>query len=164
MKNSYPCPQECSCARHGDGRKCKPGCVCGKHKKSEDNAKWTATPQRSTLHQRLRHHKGPASKFSCVDCGEQAKDWSRTHGANGLAYEDYSPRCRSCHRLYDKAEVSAKLSAAIRGRKLTPEWKARISTSLIGNTRAKKKDTVFEHQDPYADHVAGAKNSKVNDG
>lgn len=64
---------------------------------------WNYNPNPSvlTLHRRIHRKHGAASKHKCVDSGNQAKDWS----LNGDTYtdnvEDYSPRCRSCHVIYD---------------------------------------------------------------
>jgi len=68
-----------------------------------------------TAHKRVKKLFGPAHNHPCVDCGEQAKDWSYSNndpdqmfdisGTSLLAYslkpEHYSPRCRWCHWLYD---------------------------------------------------------------
>lgn len=69
-----------------------------------------------TAHHRLRRLKGYAADFACVDCGEEASEWSLNHDAKetiasverayyGTLYslnaEDYSPRCTACHRAYD---------------------------------------------------------------
>lgn len=73
---------------------------------------------------RASHHRvvavfGPASNFRCVDCTEQARDWSyggndpeEVWGLSGhrstkpVAYSAhpkyYQPRCRSCHKLHDQ--------------------------------------------------------------
>ena len=64
---------------------------------------WNYNPNPSvlTLHRRIHRKHGAASKHNCVDCGNQAKDWS----LNGDTYtdnvEDYSPRCRRCHVIHD---------------------------------------------------------------
>ena len=54
-----------------------------------------------TLHRIVERERGKASAHSCTDCGGSAKEWSRTHGAQGISVSDYSPRCIPCHRIYD---------------------------------------------------------------
>lgn len=58
---------------------------------------------------------GKAREHTCVDCEGPASEWSLNHDADALVSndkytmgkeyslnpEDYSPRCRSCHRKYD---------------------------------------------------------------
>ena len=78
--------------------------------KGSTNPNWTGdAASQSALHQRLRSHRGSASRHVCVDCGKPALDWSQTHGTTGLDLDnDYNPRCRSCHTRYDgKAQFSA---------------------------------------------------------
>ena len=71
----------------------------------------------SGVHHRLRTTFGDASQHACVDCGEQASDWSYNHsgieertglvGAVRMLYSldlaQYQPRCRACHNAYDRA-------------------------------------------------------------
>lgn len=63
-------------------------------------------------HERLRINRGPARNFSCLDCAEQADEWSYQGGDadelisdRGLPYslnpDLYVPRCRPCHRRHD---------------------------------------------------------------
>ena len=63
-------------------------------------------------HARVWVDKGKASTHDCVDCGGQAYHWSYTHGdpdelyaATGQPYSlssnNYEPRCRSCHAIFD---------------------------------------------------------------
>lgn len=66
-----------------------------------------------TAHQRVRDHKGKASEHLCVDCGEQAAQWSYTHDCpdeltrRGLRYSAdparYVARCTTCHGQEDAA-------------------------------------------------------------
>lgn len=77
-----------------------------------------------SAHTRNRRVLGPANLRNCVDCGNQAREWSLRAGspkeqigmvqsAAGV-YEaawspdvaDYEPRCRTCHKAYDRREVS----------------------------------------------------------
>lgn len=70
----------------------------------ENNGKWTgedASPR--AIHKRLNKKIGKAKNYKCVDCDKQAEDWS--NNKNHIYTEnpeDYSPRCKSCHKKYDK--------------------------------------------------------------
>ena len=44
---------------------------------------------------------GSAKLYNCVDCGKQAHDWSMDNDTDGRHVEDYSPRCKACHNIYD---------------------------------------------------------------
>ena len=74
----------------------------------------TDQPTYSTIHTRIRVARGPAKGHRCIDCGEQAEQWSYDHSdpdqlvsALGHPYsvdlDRYAPRCCSCHRTYDAA-------------------------------------------------------------
>lgn len=68
-------------------------------------------------HDRVRLHKGSASAHLCIDCGDQAQEWSYSHcgGPNerrgitskgcqalySVNPDDYDPRCKPCHRAFD---------------------------------------------------------------
>jgi hypothetical protein len=69
-------------------------------------------------HDRLRRDRGRAKEHQCVDCGDQAEQWSYDHadpdelsgtqGTKGttpypysLKPEHYDPRCKSCHVAFD---------------------------------------------------------------
>lgn len=76
-------------------------------------------PAYKTVHNRMTKQFGSARNYECVDCGEQALQWSynggdpkelvqRTGPSNTpLAYSAdpsyYSPRCKRCHLEYDVA-------------------------------------------------------------
>lgn len=63
----------------------------------------------STIHNRLRTERGKAAEYLCVDCGEQAQQWSFI-GKVGMSEDlyQYEPRCTVDHRAYDrKVKVSA---------------------------------------------------------
>jgi NAD-dependent SIR2 family protein deacetylase len=66
------------------------------------------------LHDRIYRLRGKAKQHKCVDCGNQAEEWSYNYGdPNQLAHpktgtpygspEYYDPRCRRCHQLFDRA-------------------------------------------------------------
>lgn len=71
-------------------------------------------------HERVQSVRGKASEHQCVDCTEQAAEWSYrggsqkeltkpVKGGNGAVYmvayspdlTDYDPRCKTCHKRYD---------------------------------------------------------------
>jgi hypothetical protein len=75
-------------------------------------------------HDRLRRDRGPASGYTCVDCGNSAQDWSYNHrdpneyadsrlnGHGTLTQVTYSgdgayydPRCKPCHTIFDGAMI-----------------------------------------------------------
>lgn len=77
---------------------------------------WTDDVGYGGVHGRLIRTYGLAREHLCVDCGEQALDWSYTHGCldERLAtlpsgsivpycvhLNCYRTRCRKCHRAYD---------------------------------------------------------------
>lgn len=72
-----------------------------------------ANPTHAAIHKRLSRRRGPASSFTCVDCGKRARDWSydgldlnqleSPQGPYSTDLSHYQPRCVSCHRLYDRA-------------------------------------------------------------
>jgi hypothetical protein len=69
----------------------------------------------TAAHLRVKNLKGPASNHLCIDCAEQASNWSydhldpnektQTRQGSTLAYsanpDHYKPRCLSCHRKFD---------------------------------------------------------------
>lgn len=75
----------------------------------------TLTPAYVTIHMRLRKTKGPASGYTCTDCGAPARDWTFDDDltrpdtmwcpVTGMAYsanlDRYRPRCRACHFTFD---------------------------------------------------------------
>lgn len=68
-------------------------------------------------HRSLQHIRGKARNYSCVDCGEQAEEWSYNGGdpdeitdGDGRRFTRnvaaYSPRCVRCHRFFDDNPIS----------------------------------------------------------
>lgn len=53
------------------------------------------------IHTKLVREIGKANEFECVDCGKQAHEWSYVHDTDPQDIDNYDPRCRSCHKLYD---------------------------------------------------------------
>lgn len=74
-------------------------------------------------HSRVRRLRGRASEHACIDCGDQARDWSYVGGCprerisksfsnRGHPYspdpDKYVPRCKLCHNRLDHGyEVAA---------------------------------------------------------
>ena len=70
----------------------------------------------SGAHRNTTIVRGHASEYACA-CGGLADEWALKHEAPGLTTNalgqsfsvdpfDYSPMCRRCHRLYDKAKIT----------------------------------------------------------
>ncbi len=63
---------------------------------------YNPNPSVLTLHRRLHRKHGAAKDHLCVDCGNKALDWSLKYGREySENIDDYEPRCRRCHVLYD---------------------------------------------------------------
>lgn len=75
-----------------------------------------------TAHDRVHNDRGNAKNHDCVDCGSQAHEWSYNHQdpdelisadhySRGAPYSldvnNYEPRCRTCHRRFDRAHIRA---------------------------------------------------------
>lgn len=64
------------------------------------------------VHDRIYSERGPASSYSCIDCGNQARHWSYDlsdpeplidqGGTFSLDVNRYEPRCVSCHSNHDR--------------------------------------------------------------
>lgn len=90
------------------------------------NIHWTGdSATYSAVHQRIRKVRGRASRYQCVDCGEQAKQWSYNRSdANeklgvaetpnpvpySVSLESYVPRCISCHKKFDLRAIREQAS------------------------------------------------------
>lgn len=72
----------------------------------------TDDPAYTTVHKRLYIQRGRADERDCVDCGDEATQWSYGHDDpderiddRGFPYSDdldrYDPRCKSCHTKFD---------------------------------------------------------------
>ena len=74
-------------------------------------------PGYQAAHLRVASVRGPASAYRCTDCPEAAADWSYCHTAGSVELrasdgsrpyspnpDDYAPRCRRCHRAFDRAQ------------------------------------------------------------
>ena len=54
-----------------------------------------------SLHARVSIVRGRAATYPCVDCKQPAKEWS-SNTEEYKTIEEFSPRCRRCHRQHDK--------------------------------------------------------------
>lgn len=87
--------------------------------RAESNTSWAGdAPSYNAAHTRIYVTRGRASEHPCVDCDQQAKDWSYLGDCNrertdskGRTYSPnpdmYAARCRKCHRSYDAARRAA---------------------------------------------------------
>lgn len=82
-----------------------------------------------TRHRRVVRARGRASEHTCVDCGSAASDWSQIRGTDGESVDDYEPRCKRCHNLYDDIYLK---SSRIQSGRQRPD----ISERMKGNTYA----------------------------
>jgi hypothetical protein len=86
--------------------------------KGEDHYHWVGDDVTyQGMHYRVKKYRGSASQFLCIDCGQQAEEWSYNHldenertgtdGGHLLPYSTdvtfYEPRCKSCHRAFDQS-------------------------------------------------------------
>lgn len=65
------------------------------------------------IHELLAEFYGRASEYDCVNCSRPAVDWSYQHGTDSSDINNYEPRCRSCHMLYDNPTQGSKNGHAI---------------------------------------------------
>lgn len=112
-------PSECSvedCAKPSSARG-----YCGMHywrlRKHGDtsyvmphNPNWTgADGSYGAVHQRLNNTRGSARMYKCVDCGQQARQWSYDRRGGTVSalcphetdLDRYVPRCVPCHKRFD---------------------------------------------------------------
>jgi NAD-dependent SIR2 family protein deacetylase len=68
------------------------------HKERGYQSEW---PSQKAVHTRIHNYRGSAKNQKCIDCGEQAQDWSWEHGTEYRDIWNYDPRCRRCHLKYD---------------------------------------------------------------
>ena len=99
---------------------------CAEHRPAAERP-WKTFPassvhaKYSTMHNRVRQVRGPASEHPCIDnCGKSADAWSYDHAdpfevsedRHGLALTyslstaHYQPRCNSCHTFFDRGAES----------------------------------------------------------
>lgn len=133
MTGSKPCERDCTCKRHAYKR--------------ERHRSWAGEEASMiTIHKRLRHWMGPANLYQCVDCGKQAHDWSMDNDTDGTHVNDYLPRCKACHNVYDgKTKLSKKQVLEIKrllGRKILTQKEIaeifNVSQSTISGIKSEK--------------------------
>jgi hypothetical protein len=90
---------------------------------------------------------GCAKDYLCIDCNGAACDWSFDHDGNRWNINDYWPRCRRCHLLYDSEahkptdETKRKIAASVTGSRHTDEAKAKMSEQRQGSKHCNSKLT-----------------------
>jgi len=67
------------------------------------------------MHQRVKKLRGKASDYACVDCGQNAAQWSYDHsdesqidghpGPYSIDANRYRPMCVKCHKGFDMARI-----------------------------------------------------------
>jgi hypothetical protein len=100
--------------RHGNPETRLPTVAERPMPKKEDSWVWKGDDITiSGSHMRTRALKGPARTYLCIECGERpAQHWSYEHGCSSERVdpergpycphpEHYSPRCVSCHKVFD---------------------------------------------------------------
>ena len=55
----------------------------------------SGSPSYDVWHNRVRKARGPASGYRCVDCGDQAEDWSTADPSSDDIRVRFQPRCRN---------------------------------------------------------------------
>lgn len=79
----------------------------------------------SGAHKWIRKHLGQATEEICIDCKEQADEWSYRHDDpdeivddRGIHYsiypEHYDPRCIPCHRQFDAGRLGSENTSSTR--------------------------------------------------
>lgn len=98
--------------RRGDVKSCNRGGCTGSAKIKGEGHPLRREATYESMHQRLRRERGYASSHPCIDCGEQARDWSydksdpnEKRNGEGHPFSDkqehYVARCRPCHNRFD---------------------------------------------------------------
>lgn len=87
------------------------------HPAGAANPRWTGdSASYNTLHQRIKHRRGGASKHTCMHCVRRARHWAYDHTdpderigedhGRTMTYSldpaRYIPLCVSCHKLFDR--------------------------------------------------------------
>ena len=63
-------------------------------------------PDYDPIHKRIRYHRGSAYQYKCIDCEAIAHEWSYIHETDPYDIDNYEPRCKSCHCIYDGVTVN----------------------------------------------------------
>ena len=84
--------------------------------REENNPRWKKLSIKN-VHDRIIRKFGKASRYKCIDCKKQARDWSNNDRKKyTLNFERYKPRCTFCHRKYDNFSEYAKSRKKINGK------------------------------------------------
>lgn len=103
-------------------------------------------------HYYVRKRRGLARRYSCIDCGRPARQWSYDHadpnelvGPTGLEYSTdpshYQPRCIGCHAAFDQRH---RKSGVPQLHSLATELEPRIRDAIAQRDRARKRNDVAE--------------------
>ena len=90
--------------------------ICGSPRKRAKFETYSIM-NKQAIHDRIRKYRGKAAGYKCVDdCGEWAFDWSHIAGTDPNNFDNYEPRCRSCHKKYDMTDVTrTRIGLAMQG-------------------------------------------------
>lgn len=86
---------------------------------------------RQRQHGKLKRARGKASDYKCIDCENKAQDWSQRHDTSGDNIDEYDPRCRSCHLIYDEPVVNRTRNLKRKNVKHTEETKMKMSSAAL---------------------------------
>lgn len=88
-------------------------------------------------HQEVRRLRGRAVEHVCVHCPASAEHWATVRNTDASdPYDHYIPLCVQCHWSYDNAERRARMSAAAKGRNVSPETRAKLSAAAKGRAQS----------------------------
>lgn len=126
------------------GVPCEVGCTCRRHR-----GKIFTADTYQYNHSRVKKERGRAAEYTCVRCDRSAENWAQVHDSTGTdPWGDFMPLCMVCHNAYDEVgkrqegrevpeEWRLRISAAARGRKASPETRAKLSAA--STTKGKKR-------------------------
>ena len=98
----------------------------------------THTTSYIQAHRKVRKEKGPATDYLCVDCGDNAHEWSYDYsdpeplmsGTSAFSFDvfRYEPRCRICHDAFERrADPNKEVQIARRARLAGEGMKRRLA-------------------------------------
>jgi hypothetical protein len=107
-------------------------------------------------HSRIARNRGKADQYQCVDCDDQAVQWSFNRAAAevvkvspaGMPYSpnpaDYEPRCCRCHLAVDNAELTVNCASC--GKEFTTHQQtaracSRVCKLRIWRSKQSKEET-----------------------
>lgn len=109
------------------------------------------------MHNNIRHFRGSASSYTCVDCHCQADDWSYRGGCadERITAEKpypwcphiycYEPRCKKCHFIYDKRSAGNRGNQGNRGNHSRGEnhYNAKLTEAVVREARRRRSHGVW---------------------